>query len=157
MTDKFDYQFDLLKNEMDSLQSGIRNYDGTLFTIKSWSITIFSGFVFFAADKNNPAFLGFCAISIVLFWLLDSIYRSIQRVYTRRYNQIEQFLKSPEFDQAIKERDFKDFQIPNLGAGFYVSGIKRYTDIFKVAFMYHNALLYVSMLIIIGLLTQVIK
>ena len=157
MNDEFQYRYDLLKQEIDVVQSGIRQYDGILFTIKGWAITIFSAFVFFAADKHQPKFLIFCTISVVLFWLLDSTYRSIQRIYIRRYNEIEQFLKSPEFSQAVKERDIKDFYIPNIGASFDVRGLKKYTDILRVAFMFHNALLYVVMLVLIALLALVIK
>jgi len=50
MDDEFQYKFELLKQEMDNLQNGIRNYDGTLFTIKGWAITVFSAFIIFAAD-----------------------------------------------------------------------------------------------------------
>ncbi|NMF57481.1 hypothetical protein [Pseudanabaena yagii] len=140
MNDEFQYKFELVKQEIDLLQSGIRNCDSSLFTIKGWAITIFSTFIFFAADKKQPLFLLFCAMAIVLFWLLDSTYRSIQRIYIRRYNEIEHYLQSLEFSQAIKERNFRDFYIPKIGAGFNVKGIIKYTEIFQVAFMYHNAL-----------------
>lgn len=157
MDDEFQYKFELVKQEIDSLQSGIRSYDGILFTIKGWAITIFSTFIFFAADKKQPLFLLFCAIAIVLFWLLDSTYRSIQRIYIRRYNAIERYLQSLEFSQAIKERSFKDFYIPNTGASFNVKGITKYTEIFQVAFMYHNALLYISMLFLVVILSIFMK
>ncbi len=157
MNDEFQYRYDLLKQEIDILQEGIRQYDSALFTIKGWAITIFSAFIFFAADKRQPSFLILCAISVTLFWLFDSTYRSIQRIYIRRYNEIEQFLKSIEFSQAIKERDFKNFFIPNIGASFNVRGFKKYTEIFRVAFMYHNALLYVAMLVLIALIALIMK
>ena len=148
MNDEFQYKFELLKQEMDTLQSGIRTYDGTLFTIKGWAITIFSAFIFFAADKQKPIFLTFCAIAIVLFWLLDSIYRSIQRIYIKRYNQIERYLQSPEFTQAVEARSFKDFHVPNAGSGFTVAGKEKYIAIFQASFMFHNFLLYAVMLIL---------
>jgi hypothetical protein len=157
MDDEFQYRYDLMKQEIDTLQNGIRTYDGMLFTIKGWAITIFSAFIFFAADKQQPAFLPFCAISVILFWLLDATYRTIQTVYINRYNEIERFLQGSEFSHAVKERNFKNFHIPNVGASFKVTGFKKYIGIFKIAFVYHNALLYVAMLILIALLKLVIK
>jgi hypothetical protein len=41
MSTNFDYQFELLKFELDTLQQGIRTYDSILFIIKGWAITIF--------------------------------------------------------------------------------------------------------------------
>jgi len=152
MNDEFDYKFDLLKQEIDNLQNGIRNYDTILFTIKGWAITIFSAFVFFAVDKGQMVFLAFCALAVVLFWLLDSIYRSIQRVYIRRYNDIERFLRSPEFGQALKERSFTSLHIPDTGESFHVARARKYLDILQVSFALQNAILYVVMLILIALI-----
>ncbi|MDY7079787.1 MAG: hypothetical protein SXV54_23120 [Chloroflexota bacterium] len=150
MDDKFEYKFELLKQEMDTLQSGIRTYDGTLFTIKGWAITIFSAFIFFAADKQKPIFLAFCAMAIMLFWLLDSIYRSMQRIYIFRYNEIERFLQSPDFSQAVAERSFNNFRVPNVGTSFDVKGKAKYIAIFQAGIMLHNALLYIAMLVLVA-------
>jgi hypothetical protein len=84
----------------------------------------------------------------VLFWLFDSIYRSIQRIYINRYNQIERYLQSSKFTQAIEERSFKDFLVPNAGSGFAVAGKEKYMAIFQAGFMFHNFLLYAAMLIL---------
>jgi len=150
MNDEFDHKFDLLKQEIDNLQNGIRNYDTILFTVKGWAITIFSAFVFFAVGKGRSVFLAFCALAIILFWLLDSIYRSIQRVYIRRYNDIERFLRSPEFAQAVQERSFKGFRIPDIGESFHVAEARKYRDILQVSFALQNAILYVVMLTLIA-------
>ncbi len=148
MNDEFQYKFELLKQEMDMLQSGMRNYDGFLFTIKGWAISIFSAFIFFAADKQKPIFLGLCAISISLFWILDSLFKSIQNNYTHRYNQIEKYLQSPEFSQAVSERSFKNFSAPNISSGFKLSGRKKFAGIIHSAFQFHNYMLYLAMLIL---------
>lgn len=149
MSDEFECQFDLLKQEMTTLQDGVKTYDGILFTIRGWVITIFSAFIFFAADKQKPIFLAFCAIAVLLFWLLDSIYKSIQKVYIHRYNDIERFLQSPDFTQAIQERSFGKFIVSNVGASFRVTGKDKLLSILRSGMMIHNGILYISMLILI--------
>lgn len=146
--DEFEYKFELLKQEMETLQEGIRTYDTNLFTVKGWAITIFSAFVIFAAQARQPMYLAFCAIAVVLFWLVDAIFKSIQRIYTHRYNRIEQFLQSPTFAQAIAERSFKDFRIPDTGSGFRVTNKERWPAIFSAAIMLPTSLLYVAMLLL---------
>ena len=49
MDNGFQFKLDLLKLEMDAVQNGVQTYDQDQFTIKRWAITVFSGFVFFAA------------------------------------------------------------------------------------------------------------
>ncbi|WLE97636.1 MAG: hypothetical protein QTN59_02110 [Candidatus Electrothrix communis] len=146
MNDEFQYKFELLKQEIEILQNGIRTYDGILFTIKGWSITVFSTFIFFAADKQKTIFIVYSTITILLFWILDSLFKSIQKVYTHRYNQLERFLQGDEFSQALTERTFKTFPVPNIQNGFNLSGKEKLIDIFHSAIQFHNYILYLSML-----------
>ena len=151
MNEVFECQFDLLKQEMGTLQEGMKTYDGIIFTIRGWAITVFSAFVFFAADKQKPIFLGLSAIAVILFWLIDAIYKSIQNVYIHRYNDIEKFLQSQEFIQAIQEQAFKNFAISQIGASFrQVTGKDKFHGIIHSALMFHNFVLYVSMLFLLG-------
>lgn len=147
--DKFQYKFELLKQELETLHDYRRTYDGILFIIKGWAITVFSAFVLFTIDKQKPVILIFCAMAVILFWLLDSIYNNIQSVFILRYNQIEKFLKSPKFDEAIENRSFEDFQVPNIEAGFDSLLKNKYTVVLTTGIKFHNALLYVAMLILI--------
>jgi len=155
--DDFHYKFELLKQEIDNLQNSIRNSTGNVFTIRSWAISAFSAFIFFAADKQKPIFLVFGAISILLFWFLDSIYRSIHRVFLHRYNQIEKFLRSPEFTQSVVNRSFKDFPIPGTSLSFKMSLREQFKSIFKEAYLIHNSTLYIAMLALIGALAIVLN
>ena len=148
MNDEFDYKFELLKQEMEILQNGIRAYDSNLFTIKGWAITIFSASVFFTAQAKQPVYLVFCAASILLFWIVDAVFKSAQRIYTSRYNKIEQFLQSPQFAQAVAERSFKDFIIPNVGSGFRLTTRKYWPAILQAAISLPTMLLYVAMLVL---------
>ena len=130
---------------------------GSSSPIRGWSITVFSAFVFFAADKNKPIFLVLGAVAVILFWLFDSIYKSIQNVYIRRYNQIEDFIQSSNFAQAIQKQTFKEFPISQIGASFrHITGKDKFTGIVHSASMFHNFILYVSMLFLSFLIAGVI-
>ncbi len=153
MDDEFQYKFELLKQEIDILHSGIRSYDGVLFTIKGWAITVFSAFIVFTVDKQKPIFLVFCFISIILFWIIDSIYVRIQKIFIINYNSIEKFIHSEEFSRAVAERSFKDFSIPNIPDAFDELRKERYIEILHKGFKIHHILIYGTMLIIVAVLT----
>jgi len=149
MESAFDYQFRLLQHELETTQQGIRNYDSITFIVKGWAITIFSGFLLFIADKQEALFLVPCAISVVLFWVLDALYKAIQRVYIRRYNAIEVYLRSPDFLQAMQTQSPIKFDTPRIGIGF--SSPRQVLSMARMAsvlLMPNTSLPYVTMLIV---------
>jgi hypothetical protein len=148
MKDEFEYKFKLLLKEIDVLQNGIRSYDSILFTIKGWAITVFSAFVLFAAKEEQPKYLIFCGIAIVLFWALDALNKSFQRRYIIRYNKIEHFLRRREFSEAVKNRSFKGFNLPDVGARVSVKRRAKKTSALRAAFYLHTYLPYLAMLFI---------
>jgi hypothetical protein len=155
MADEFDHKFELLKLEIQVLQDSIRSYDSVLFTIKSWAITLFSAVIFFSVQSTKPLFLVFCAVSVILFWVVDAVFKVTQREFIERYNIIQSFLQSTKFSQAIKERSFKDFVIPDL---FHTTSRKKRNRLFLLVrsmFIISTAIIYVIMLVLVGLLAAV--
>jgi len=153
MKDEFDYKFELLLNEINILQSGIRNYDSILLIIKGWAITSLSGFVFFALREKRLIYLLICTFVIILFWVFDSINKSFQRRYIVRYNKVEHFLRSNKFSKSVENRSFKNFNIPDVGARVSVKNKPELTSPLKAAFILHNSILYLSMLFLLGIIT----
>lgn len=148
--DFFDYQYELLLKEVDILQSAIREYDKTLFTIKGWAITIFSAFVFFIAEKGKPELLGLAALSMILFWVLDAIYKSFQRRFIYRYLYLEAFLRTG-LAEALKIRTMP-ITLPDVR---YEKTVP--TEPLKVAVLdmmrhWNTSMLYVAMLSLLALL-----
>ncbi len=154
MDDEFQFKLDLLRQEMDTVQDGIRAYGQVQFTIKGWAITVFSGFVFFAARETQPIFLGLSAIAVILFWILDAIFKSIQEVYIERATKIEQFLQGLKPAQGGVA--FHNFPVPNIETSF--SGLKgqaRNRAALRAGSRLQLAVLYVVMLAVIGALALV--
>jgi hypothetical protein len=104
-------KFEILKWEMSAVQDGMRTYGQVQFTIKGWAITVFSGFIFFAVKEDEPMFLILCAISVFLFWILDAIFKSIQKVYIIRAGTIELCLREDRLPAVMPgiEKAFSDY------------------------------------------------
>ncbi len=152
MKDQFDYQFELLNKEMDTLQANIRNYDSILFRIKGWALTVFSGFVFFSLREGRSTYLLLGAAAVLMFWTLDATYKGFQRTFIIRYNKIEHFLRT-DFPKAVVNRSFKGLNLPDVGARVSVASAQEKTRPLKAAFFWHTAFLYVAMLALFGALT----
>jgi cytochrome b subunit of formate dehydrogenase len=151
MDDEFKFKLELLKYEMDTVQSGIRAYSQVQFTIKGWAITIFSGFIFFAAKEKQPIFLSLSAIAVILFWILDAIFKSIQEVYICRATKIEHFLQKLEF--LPDKHPFQNFTVPNTESAFeQLKGMAKAKATLQAGLMPQLALLYVVMLAVIAVL-----
>jgi hypothetical protein len=155
MTDEFDHKFELLKLEIQILQDAIRNYDTILFTIKGWAITLFSAVVFFSAQSAKPLYLVFCTASVLLFWVVDAVFKVTQRRLIERYSIIQSFLQGPQFSQAVKERSFKDFVLPDLFDSVGRRKKNRLLLLIRSMFYVSTAIIYVIMLVLIGLLATV--
>ena len=149
MKDEFEYKFDILMWELKSLQDSIRSYDSLLFHIKGWAITIFSAFLFFAAKENQEIYTIFGSFGVIFFWMLDSIYKSIQRGFIARFNKVEHILRSGDFSQAIEKRSFKKIYVPDFSGKNTVRDYGKKTSIIKSALFVHTMILYVSMLFIL--------
>jgi hypothetical protein len=147
MSDEFDYKFELLKLEIQSIQEGIKTYDVILLTIKGWAITIFSAFLIFTAQAKQPLYLVFCLVSILLFWLVDTTFKIVQWIYRRRYQGIERFLQGQDFSNAINKRSFGDFEVPNLDRGFYVLSLS-WRLVAYAAITPNTSILYIAMTIL---------
>jgi hypothetical protein len=146
MSDLFSYQLDFLKQEMEMLQSSIRGYDSILFTVKGWAITVFSGIILFAVDKQKPLLYLFCAASVSAFWLVDAFYKSTQNILIHRYRTIEELLRSPNFESIIDNRTFGNFQVPS----FWLHAQKhtRFQLVLQAALQAHTVVLYVFLIIL---------
>src|SRR5215217_2271234 len=91
-------KLDLLKQEFDSVQGGIARCGDVQFKIKGWAITIFSAFVLIAVQHEKLVLLVACAGTVVLFWLLDSFYKSLQYLYIDRAVEMECLVNRPYRD-----------------------------------------------------------
>lgn len=124
--DLFDFQFEILLEEMKIQQQHVRHYFTFIFVIKGWAITVFSGLLYYAYREQEVAFLYFGFMATMLFWLLDALFKTSQRIYNISYLEIEDFLRNDFIKKAYPKRSFKGFAIPDLYARHRISAEDRW-------------------------------
>lgn len=157
MKDKFTLKFELLKQELDNVQSSIRTYDNLVMDVKKWAITVFTAIVIFSFENKISFGFTIGVISIFLFWLIESIFKSIQGIFIQRSNEIESFLKSDAFEKAIEKENFGEFIIPDTGRKFAVRYLDKWKDILRKGIMLHTSMLYFTMLVILIMIKLFIR
>ncbi len=111
--DPFEYRIDLLKWELDNIESSIRKIDdmGNNNT-KNWAIVTWAGVIaVILRDASLHKFMYLTAIPPFLFMLADVFWRRLQRRFIFRMNKISKFINSKEFDEAIANKDMSCFHV----------------------------------------------
>jgi hypothetical protein len=90
---EFNFKLDLVKMEMDTVRDGANNYGQVQFTVKGWAITLFSALSAFAFERNEPRIFWVSAGVTILFFIVDLIFKGIQKVYLDRALEIEKALQ----------------------------------------------------------------
>ena len=86
---------------------------------------------------------------MILFWILNAFNKCFQWRYSIRYNRIDHFLRTDELKKSHTNREFLDFNIPDVGARVSVKDRHQKISPWKGAFIWHTSILYVSMLLLL--------
>jgi hypothetical protein len=113
----FTFQYELLMAEVKFIQARIAAYDGIAFRIKGWAVTLWSAVVGFGVKEKTPLLVLASLPVLLVFWLLDAIFKGYQRRTTSRMGAIERFFDSrPPFEanglrEAFERQDFGNFPL----------------------------------------------
>ena len=153
MTSLFDFRLAILKQEIDNLQASIRNYNNIMYVIKGWAITIFSGSIALAIQQDNIGILIISLLSTVMFWLIETSARQIQKHFISRYHKIEYFLRSvSQLNKAWEKESFPDINFPDMIGRYSVQDIKKKTSFFYLVRNRQTASIYILQIVISGIL-----
>ncbi|MDF1697802.1 MAG: hypothetical protein P1U56_18285 [Saprospiraceae bacterium] len=156
--DAFNYKLDLLKWELSTINEVIARMDNMAQTTKNWAILIWAGTVSLALgndDANLRSIILFCtAIIPILFWMIDTFFRRLQRRSAYRMDKIKEFVNSPDYDAAFKQKSFEKFEILDPVARSY-NGEEEYekyismknTLRFKEIMFFYLGLIFISILL----------
>jgi hypothetical protein len=156
-TDKqpaFEFQLDLIKRELDILNSCIDKIDTVTQGFKNWTILLWSGSVILAFGKDATEFQGkylLTAIIPLLFWVLDAWWRRIQREFIFRNNKISDFFNSPDFTRSFEQKEIIGLRMYDLRGS--KSGDKQHYEKFtslKRAFLFKTVGVFYLGLILIS-------
>ena len=114
----FAARLDILKTEWGFLQDKIIKYDGIVFSIRGWAVSVWTACLIFAAKDNEPTIMLLCTIPLAIFWLVDSLNKSIQRKFIHRVNEIEKYLSSTNFEEDYAKQELLGIVAPTLRTSF---------------------------------------
>ncbi len=107
-------------------------------------------------DKHRPIFLFSGVVIVVLFWIQDAYFQSIQRVYMDRAREIEALFLSAEFSEAFTKHSLSDLklrgkpvQFLSMETGCIDWERHKFHKILDRVFSLQNCLLYIPFLILI--------
>ena len=109
---KFEYQLDILKIEIETVNASIRQMDKMGESIKNWAILIWAAATgaSITQDKLNLYIILTAAIPLA-FWLVDTWYRRIQRKFIWRSIQISKFLNDERLSRSFEQQQMVDFNL----------------------------------------------
>ena len=108
----FDVQYELLKTELDLVNSAIRQQDDITKGIKNWSIVTWSASIGLCASTPNlQQYTWMTAIVPTLFWFVDASFRRIQRTFITRVVDISTYVNSQSFQRSVRSRTALDFPL----------------------------------------------
>jgi hypothetical protein len=108
--ESFLYQLDILKMEMQGLDTLIARLDEMAQAAKNWTITIWTGSL--AISLSQPEFRRYIlitAIAPLLFWYIDANFRHLQRRSIFRVQKISEFLNGPKLVESFEKNRLIDF------------------------------------------------
>jgi hypothetical protein len=110
---QLEYQLNFLKQEIEMVNASIRQMDEITKNVKQWAILTWTAAVgwIIATPSLKKEYIGAAALIPVLFWLVDTWHRRIQRKFIWRAVEISQFLNDERFTQSFQEQRIVGFAL----------------------------------------------
>ena len=110
--ESFQYQMDLLKMEIQTINDIISRMDAMAQATKNWAIGIWTGSI--AITLSQPELQKFVILSAVtpfLFWYIDAYFRRLQTRSIFRSRKIHEFLNSDRLVSSFEKNSLVDFTV----------------------------------------------
>lgn len=108
-------RFQLLLSELQSLQAGIRAQDENSRYIKGWCVTLVAALAAVSVSTFSKGPPVVALVGVLAFWFVDAHFKSIQRVYIDRDQEIEAALRVSRVADAILS---SRLPVPGLASRF---------------------------------------
>jgi hypothetical protein len=96
----------LLKDEYFQLQKVVEDYDLRALTIKAWSVTFSAAGLVTAYLQNARILLLIAALSALVFWIVEALWKTNQQAYYPRIWKIERHFRDAGTEKAEEIRPF---------------------------------------------------
>lgn len=99
-----EYQLDILKLEIETVNATIRQMDEITKSVKEWTIGLWTASIGGALVTDElTGYVGLTAVIPLLFWFVDTWHRRIQRKFIWRSIEISKFLNDDRLPRSIGE------------------------------------------------------
>jgi hypothetical protein len=148
--DAFAFRLEMLKKELDFIDSSIRKIDDIGNSIKNWAVLAWTGSIAVILGKPELyRYVLFSAIPPLIFMILDAHWRKIQRRFMYRQGLISNFLNSDELDESFKNRKINfDIFDPFARKSKQDSIFKEFTSIRRILLFPTVSLIYIGMAVL---------
>lgn len=92
---------------LEFIQASISRMSGNLFLLKGWSITLIAALFALAAKDTNKAYIIVAYFPLLIFWLLDGYFLSMERRFRSLYEHVRK-LKEEDIDFSMNTAPYKD-------------------------------------------------
>ncbi len=125
MSNEIDKEF--LRQEYFHLQDTVESFDEKSLTIKAWSVTLSMAGIGVAFTAKIELLLLLSAGASLLFWLIDTSWKTFQQANYHRLREIERYMKGKIPNE--------DFRCPDITGAWSVGWRK--TNYLKIMFWPH--------------------
>jgi hypothetical protein len=143
----FEYRLDVLLKEWEFAQAQIGQFDTIAMSIRGWAVSLFSAMLAASITLKNPDLLCWAPVPIILFWLLDALFKSFQERVIERSHKIEAYLRSQRFAEDAKSQAALGFETPFISSVFKVGLPERARGVLRAAAFLNVMLLHGSLLV----------
>ncbi len=149
----FQYQLDILKMEIQNIDTLISRMDEMAQATKNWAIGMWTGSI--AIMLSQPGLRGFVILSAIpplLFWYIDANFRRLQNRSIFRANKITKFLNGEDIAQSFEEKRLVNFIVLDPTGRQYAgeSEYKRFAS-FKRTIKFKEVRVFYLVLILLSL------
>lgn len=111
-TNKLSFQLDILKQEIGTVDSSIRQMDDITKSVKNWSIVLWTVAIGGALTHQTYwKFVGFTCFIPLVFWFVDASFRRVQRKFIFRSIEIRKFLNSENLQKSFDQNNLIGFNL----------------------------------------------
>ena len=96
---------------LEMIQGVITRMGGNLFYLRGWSITLVAGLLALLSQKDSTKLfpLLILGVVIIIFWIYDGYFLSLERKYRRLYDKVRK-LPDNKVDFSMKVTEFSKFK-----------------------------------------------
>jgi hypothetical protein len=106
--ERFTYEKnELLRRELELDQRVMDKYDGVIFQVRGWEVSLWSALIVIIFQFNERPMIYVALLIPPVFWGLDAMYKTYREGYKLRRNKISAFMTSKEYENSFRKGEMK--------------------------------------------------